>query len=90
MRITHNVCIVIASSIVLYKPILPKTFDTINPADIRPKEKQETIKPIAPSEKSLYFATITIIVKKYPSPRPVKKAAIDKYFTLVLMLLKST
>jgi len=62
----------------------------MNPADIRPKEKQATIKPIVPSEKPLYFAMITIMVKKYPSPSPVKKAARDKYFTLVLILLKST
>ena len=60
-----NVWILIEYNIVRYKPNLPKTFDTKNPADINPNEKKAAIIPIVLSEQLLCFNKITIKVKKY-------------------------
>ena len=89
-KITEIACTLMARNIVLYKPTLSKILETKNPAIINPSEKDPEIIPIVPSEKFLYLARMTISVKKYPRPIPVNNAEIDKYFTLVLMLLKST
>tara|TARA_B100001123_G_C14637573_1_gene760384 strand:- start:116 stop:433 length:318 start_codon:yes stop_codon:yes gene_type:complete len=86
---TQKVCILIAINIVLYNPILSKILETKKPEIINPKEKEPDIIPIVLSEKNLYLAIITINVKKYPSPMPVKSADNDKYFILELILLKS-
>ena len=73
----------------MYNPILSKTEETKNPADINPKENDPAIIPIVPSGKFLNLAKITMRVKKNPRAIPVNKADIDKYFTLELILLKS-
>ena len=76
-----------ARNIVLYKPILSRMEETTKPANINPSENEPAI---IPSEKPLFFATITMSVKKNPRAIPVNKAEMDKYFTLEFMLLKST
>ena len=79
-----------ARNIVLYKPILSMMIETTKPEDINPSENEPAIIPMIPSGKPLYFATITMSVKKYPRAIPVNRAEMDKYFTLEFMLLKST
>ena len=87
---TQIVWMQMARNIVLYKPILSMMEETTKPANINPSENEPAIIPIIPSEKPLFFATITMSVKKNPRATPVNKAEMDKYFTLEFMLLKST